>query len=122
MENKQVLTPEEVTAFETKATEIAKERGVPKVHPVVFIQPTTFKRIVAYLRQPTFSEKLFAMDQALTAGVYMSANNLAELLLIREHSDPLCVAESTEADDVKMGIVDYCMGLVSRYQNQFAKK
>jgi hypothetical protein len=122
MENKQVLTPEEVTAFETKATEIAKERGVPKVHPVVFIQPITFKRIVAYLRQPTFSEKLFAMDQALTAGVYMSANNLAELLLIREHSDALCVAESTESDDVKMGIVDYCMGLVSRYQNQFAKK
>jgi len=118
MENKNILTPEEIANYEAKAVEIAKERGVPKVHPVVFIQPVTFKRIVAYLRQPTFAEKLHAMDQALIAGVYMSANNLMELLIIKEHSDALVETD----DDAKMGVVDYCMGLVSRYQNQFAKK
>ena len=118
MELQNTLTPEEITAFETKATEIAKERGVPKVLPVVFIQPETKKRIVAYLRQPTFAEKLHAMDQALTAGPFMSANNLMELLIIRDKSD----AETETNDDAKMGVVDYCMGLVSRYQNQFAKK
>lgn len=118
MENKNILTPEEIASYEAKAIEISKERGVPKVHPVVFIQPVTFKRIVAYLRQPTFAEKLHAMDQALTAGVFISSNNLMELLLIREHSDALIETD----DDAKMGVVDYCMGLVSRYQNQLQKK
>lgn len=118
MENQNILSPEEITAYEAKAVEIAKERGVPKVLPVVFIQPETFKRIVAYLRQPTFAEKLHAMDQALTSGVYMSAYNLSELLLIKDKSD--AIVETN--DDAKMGVVDYCMGLVSRYQNQFAKK
>ena len=118
MELQKTLTPEEIANYEAKAVEIAKERGVPKVHPVVFIQPDTNKRIVAYLRQPNFAEKLHAMDTALTAGVYMSANNLMELLLIREHSDALIETD----DDAKMGVVDYCMGLVSRYQNQLQKK
>lgn len=118
MELQNTLTPEEIANYEAKAVEIAKERGVPTVHPVVFIQPDTNKRIVAYLRQPTFSEKLHAMDQALTAGVYMSAYNLSELLLIKDKSD--AIVETN--DDARMGVVDYCMGLVSRYQNQFAKK
>lgn len=118
MENKISLSPEELANYEAKANEIAKERGVPKVHPVVFIHPETKKRIVAYLRQPTFAEKLHAMDTALTAGVFMSGNNLMELLLIREHSD----ASIENDDDAKMGLVDYCTGLVSRYQNQFGKK
>ena len=118
MELQTTLTPEEIISYESKATEIAKERGVPKVLPVVFIQPETLKRIVAYLRQPTFAEKLHAMDQALTIGAFISANNLMELLIIRDKSD----AETETNDEAKMGLVDYCMGLVTRYQNQFAKK
>lgn len=123
MENLQpTLTPEEVTLYEEKAQEIAKARGVQSVHPVVFIKPDTHERIVAYLRQPTFTEKLYAMDTAISAGVYMSASNLMELLLIKEESHQLATSDAPQADDVRMGIVDYCLNMVSRYQNQFKKK
>ena len=116
------LTEAEVLAFETKASEIAKQRGYVQVHPVVFIMPESLERIVAYLRNPTFTEKLYAMDQAITVGPFMSASNMSELVLIKDESHPLASSDAPQADMIRLGIVNYCMGLISHYQNQFKKK
>ena len=116
------LTEAEILAFETKAQEIAKQRGYAQVHPVVFIMPESLERIVAYLRNPSFTEKLYAMDQSAISGPWMASMNMMDLLLIKEESHALASSDAPQADNVKLGIVNYCLNLVTYYSNQFKKK
>lgn len=119
------LTPEESTAYEAQAEEIAKTltgKGISKVHAVVFIQPETLERIVGYVSEPSFETKIKVMDKSASAGIYTAANELRLATLLTEHSHPLTFGDGPECDDAKMGIVDFCLTRVKRLQNQLKKK
>lgn len=121
-EKKLQLTDEELQQYEEKSAEIAKQLGVEKVHPVVFINPETAERAVCYLKEPDFQTKLAIMDKALILGVYQAGHELSQLCVIKEHSDAITYADIYAAEDFKMGVVDYCLTMIKRYQNQFKKK
>jgi hypothetical protein len=118
----QELTDAELKNFDDKCEALAKELSVSKVHAVVQIDPDTLERAVCYLKEPNYLTKIRVMDKATTMGVYTAAEELREVSVVREHSDAITYSESPESDRYKLGIVDYCLGMVTRLQNQFKKK
>jgi len=116
------LTAEEHKQYDETADKLAKELNVSKVHVVVQINPETLERKVCYLKEPNYSTKIRVMDQATQLGVYTAAEQLREASVIKEASDAITYSESPESDDYKLGIVDYCLSMVNRLQNQFKKK
>lgn len=116
------LTSEEIDKYDQRSEEIAKELGVNKVHPVVFINPTTLERTVCYLSEPNFQTKLAIMDKALMMGVYQAGEELMRTCVVKEYSDSITYSEHSASDDYRMGVIDYCLQMINRYQNQFKKK
>jgi hypothetical protein len=116
------LTEEEIKAYDDRAEELAKQKGVSKVHPVVQIDPDTLERKVCYLSEPNYLTKIRVMDKATTIGIYTAADELREACLLREASDPITYGEAPECDRYKLGATDYALTMVTRLQNQFKKK
>lgn len=116
------LTSDEVAQYDEKASQLAKELSVSKVHVVVQINPETNERAVCYLKEPNYLTKVRVMDKAAGLGVYTAAEELREMCIIKEHSDPITCSDHYESDRYKMGILDYCLGMINRLQNQFKKK
>lgn len=126
MTNKVNLTPEltqeEIVNYEEKSKEIANKRGFSKVHPVVQIDPETLERKVCYLSEPNYFTKLALMDKAVQLGPYIAGEEMRNVCIIKEESDLITYGDAPECDSYKMGVVDYCLTMVSRIQNQFKKK
>lgn len=116
------LTEVEAQMYGDKAKEIAKMKGFSQVHPVVQIDPTTLERKVCYLSEPNYFTKLALMDKAVQLGPYMAGEEMRTTCLIKEESDPITYGDYPECDSYKMGVVDYCLTMVKRLQNQFKKK
>ena len=116
------LTATENKHYEDTANALAAQKAVSKVHVVVQIDPDTLERKVCYLSEPNYQTKISVMDKAVTIGIYRAAEELREISVIKESSDAITFGESSECDRYKLGVVDYCMGMVNRLQNQFKKK
>ena len=116
------LTEQESADYQETADQLAKNLGISKVHIVVQIDPVTLERKVCYLKEPNYLTKIRVMDKATTLGVYTAAEELRELSVIKESSDAITYSDTPESDRYKLGVVDYCLGMVTRLQNQFKKK
>ena len=116
------LTEAENETYKQQAETLATREGVSKVHPVVQIDPQTLERKACYLKEPNYATKITVMDKAITVGVYKAADELREACLIRDASDAITYSDHPDSDRYKMGVTDYCMGMVTRLQNQFKKK
>lgn len=120
------LTPEltvaEIKMYDETAAELAKQKNVSKVHPVVQMDPVTFERKVCYIQEPNYITKVTVLNKATQTGPWIAADELRELATIKEASDAITFGESADCDRYKLGITEYCMGIVSRLQNQFKKK
>jgi hypothetical protein len=115
------LTSEEIQAFSDVSEELSKKYHSP-VHPVVFIEPDTFERTVAYLKEPDYIVKIRIMDKAATVGMYSANDELREMCMLREESNPITYGEGRESDKYKLGLTDYCIKFMKRAHNQFDKK
>lgn len=116
------LTDAENQFYKEQSDLLATREGVSKVHPVVQIDPETLDRKVCYLREPNYATKITVMDKAITIGVYKAADELREACLIKDASDAITYSDHSDSDRYKMGVTDYCMGMITRLQNQFKKK
>ena len=116
------LSDEEISAYDDRAAQLAKEKCVSKVHPVVMIDPETLDRKVCYLTEPNYPTKIRVMDKAATLGPWTAADELREACTIKEASDAITYSEAPDSDRYKMGINDYCLLMVNRLSNQFKKK
>lgn len=116
------LTDAEIAEYDETAKQLASKLNVSKVHVVVQIKPDTLERAVCYLKEPNYLTKVRIMDKAASLGVYTAAEELREMSVIKEHSDSLTYSDHFESDRYKIGILDYCLGMISRLQNQFKKK
>lgn len=116
------LSDDELKIYSDKADLLAVSKNVSKVHPVVQIDPDTLERKVCYLSEPNYVTKLTVMDKALTVGPYIAGEELRQACVIKEESDAITYGDSPECDRYKLGVVDYCILMVRRLQNQFKKK
>ena len=116
------LSEQEIQQYEDKCVVLAKENNVPKVHACVIITPDTLERQVCYIKEPNFVTKINVLNKMTTLGVYPGANELREACIIKEASSPLTYGESPECDPYKIGVVNFCMGIITTYQSILDKK
>lgn len=115
------LTDEERAAIDEKVAKLEEQLQV-KVHPVVFIHPTTMERKIGYVQEPNYATKVAMMDKCMMIGPMAAGEDLREFCLIKDASDPMLYANVQAADEYKLGVADFCMGLVSLFKDQFKKK
>jgi len=116
------LTDKENAEFEAKATELAKKYGVTKVHVYVGIDSETDERIVGYIKEPSYIQKIFTLDKIATGGMFAAADSLLDILVLREESDPKTFESVPAFENYKLGMVGTCVGIIEVVQNSFKKK
>lgn len=116
------LTAEEVANYEAIATGLATKYGIVKVHIYVGLENETNQRVVAYLKEPTFLQKMYAMDKLTTIGAFASGNELRDAVILKEESNPLTYGEGNECDKYKMAIISNCIEMIEVAKNAFSKK
>lgn len=122
------LSPEEIQEYSNKAKEILNnwnslnEAKPYEIYPVVLIEPENNERIVAFIKEPNYLLKLKIMDKSFTQGLYSAADELRELCILKDKSDPRTYSDEPQNDKYKLGVTDFCITLVKRSSNQYKKK
>jgi hypothetical protein len=116
------LTHEEISILEQKAADLAIQHKVAKVHIYVAIDPKTKERVVGFLKEPTFIQKIYAMDKIATVGIFMAGDELRDALTLKEESDPRTYALSPDCDKYRLGMTGTCVPIIEVAQNAFKKK
>ena len=116
------LTQEELAGYEAKCLELAKKYNVLKVYPYVGIDPNTDERVVGYLKEPGYVQKLYAMDKIASIGPFMAGEELRDALTLKEESDERTYSEMPIYDEFKIGMATECITLIKAIQNSFKKK
>jgi sRNA-binding carbon storage regulator CsrA len=116
------LTPEEVEVLDLKAEEIRLRIKAPKVHIYVHIEEDTKERITAFIKEPSFMQKVAMMDKISTAGAFVAGNELREACLIKEDSNPLTYGTGFECDKYRLGVNSACIKILDVAKNSFKKK
>lgn len=117
-----LLTEDEIKGFDERCEALAKEHNVPKVHACVIVTPGTLERHVCFIKEPNFTTKLNVLNKMSTLGIHPGANELREACMIKSASSPLTYGESPECDPYKIGVINFCMGIINAYQNVLDKK
>lgn len=118
----EILSEEEIAAYDERCIEIAKRENVSKVHCCVIVTPVTFERRACFIREPNFPTKVNVLGKMTEIGYHHGANELREACTIKDASDPLTYGESPECDPYKIGVINFCMGLIRAYNNVLDKK
>lgn len=117
------LTEEEIAVYEEKAAAIAQKLNIKRVIPAVFVDANTNKRYAAYFKEPSYLAKLGALDKSQNIGPFAAGDELMEICLLREESDPEIYSENPDYDVMRLGAVNFCVReLVKVSFNQFKKK
>ena len=116
------LTQKEIEGYEVEAAELAKKYGVSKVHVYVGIDPETDERVVGFLKEPNYLQKIVTLDKISTVGLFVAADELRGAITLREESDPKTYDESSAYDDYRLGMVGTCIPIVKVIENSFKKK
>lgn len=116
------LTPEELDHYRQRAEELARKYNVSKVHVYVGIEPNTNERVVGYLKEPNYMQKLFAMDKISSVGIFAAGDELREALTLKEESDPRTYEASSLNDSYRLGMTGTCVPIIEVIKNSFKKK
>jgi type II secretory pathway component PulC len=120
--SKDVLSKEEEKSYNEVALALAVEHKVSKVHPYVGIDPITKERIVGYLKEPNYVQKLFALDRIANGGIFMAADEMREVLTIKEASDERTFSTDSSCDSYRLGMAAACVPIIEVINNSFKKK
>lgn len=116
------LSVEEIAKYEEIAAQLAKKYNTPKVHIYIGLEAETNRRVVGYLKEPSYVQKLYALDKIATVGLFMAGEELREILTLKDESDPKTFEDSQDCDEYKLGMVGKCVTMVQVIQNAFKKK
>lgn len=115
-----VLSEQETLDLEAHAAQLAKKHGASKVHIYVAIDPETKERIVGFYKDPSYIQKIYAMDKIATVGMFTAGEELRSALVLKGEgeSDPRVYT----VDDYKLSMASACITLIQVAQNAFKKK
>ena len=123
-----VLTDElseiEWQQYNDRAKELARKYNVSKVHIYVGIDKKTKERIVGYLKEPNYIQKIMAMDKIATVGIFMASDELRQALTLKEpnESDYRTYDDSGLFDEYKLGMAGAATTILEVVKNSFKKK
>lgn len=112
---------EEVALINQKIAELIEKHKVVNVYAYVAVDASG-KKIVGFIKEPSYIQKVMALDKMSTVGMFMAANELREALTLKEDSDPETYIEAPECDKYRLGMTSVCMGIVEVANNSFKKK
>ncbi|MGN7818781.1 hypothetical protein ACTJJB_01555 [Chitinophaga sp. 22536] len=112
------LTSEQIQA---KADELQKQYGL-KITPIVFEDPDTGEQIIGYLKEPNRLAKTRILDKAMGGLMVSAAQDLLELTIIPEASDPRIMSDLPENDRYNLGAAMAAQDLIKFAVNTFKKK
>lgn len=105
--------------IQAKADELAKQLGLHKVIPLVFVEDG--EQIVGYLKEPTRQAKIAVLDKAVMGG-YSAAEEVMQDLVLKEYSDPRILSEKPEHDRIYLGAVMEVYNTIRFSVNTLKKK
>ena len=114
-----MIKQEEIQILESYAEELAKKHGLKKVHIYVSVDETG-DRVVGYYKEPTYAQKLYAMDKIASVGPFSAGEELRQFLTLtgEGESDQRIYTE----DRYKLAIAGLCIELIEVAKNDFKKK
>ena len=116
------ITAEEQLQYEAKAAELAIKYKVSKVHVYIGLDPETGERVIGYIKEPSYMQKVFSMDKIATVGAFIAGDELRNVLTLTEESDPRTFGTTPDCDIYKLGMATTCVTIIELAQNQFKKK
>ena len=116
----QELTQTEKETVEQYAEGLAKKHGIKKVHVYIAIDEDTDERVVGYFKEPSYVQKLYAMEKIASVGTFTAGEELRQALTLTGEGES-DVRIYTE-DKYKLAIAGACIALIEVAQNQFKKK
>jgi hypothetical protein len=121
---KKELTAEENEYYQERATELAKKYNVSKVHVYVGIDETTGERVVGYLKEPNYTQKIMAMDKIATVGIFVASDELRAALTLKGEgeSDERTYSDFGMYDSYKLGMAGTATTILEVVKNSFKKK
>lgn len=120
MKEKEPIDP--MLAYQDEAEILAKKYGVAKVHVYVGVDPITNENVVGFMKEPSYIQKVLAMDKIATTGMFMAGDELREVLTLKEESDPRTYGESSDCDKFRLAMATICVTMIEVVQNTFKKK
>ena len=123
-----VLTDElsdiEWQQYNDRAKELARKYNVSKVHIYVGIDEKTKERVVGYLKEPNYIQKIMAMDKIATVGIFMASDELRQALTLKDvnESDYRTYDDSGLFDEYKLGMAGTATTILEVVKNSFKKK
>lgn len=115
------MTDKETQAIEAKCLELAAKYDTPRVHPYISEQEGQ-KPVIAFIKEPTYIQKMYAMDKLNSIGMLSAGDELRDILTIKEESDPITYGDTWQSDKYKLGIATLCITILEFAQNDFKKK
>jgi len=115
------LTAEEIAILEQNCIELAKKYGVAKVHLYVGLTAEN-ERIVGYIKEPTYLQKIYAMDKIASVGAFTAAEEMRAILTITEESNPHTYSTANDCDVYRLGMATTCLPIIEVSVNAFKKK
>lgn len=116
------LTPEEIAGYEADAAALARKYNVSKVHVYIGIDGATKERIVGFLKEPNYLQKIFALDKIATVGMFAAGDELRQALTLQEESDPRTYSTASDCDGYRLGMTGTCIPIIEVIKNSFKKK
>ncbi len=126
MKKTEVLSPEisqeEIDLFEQAADALAKKYSVAKVHIYIALADGTNERVVGYLKEPSYLQKIMAMGKLSTTDPMLAAEEMRGVLTIEEESDERTYSTANSCDKYRAGMATTCLGFLEVAVNAFKKK
>lgn len=116
------ISQEEMNGYEAKAIEIAKKIGAKKVHVYIGLDPETNERVIGYLKEPNYLQKLYAMDKISSVGPFTAGDELRQAITLTEESDTRTYGASSDCDEYKLGMTGRCIAMINVANDNFKKK
>ena len=117
------ISQEEITLFEQAAEVLAKKHNVPKVHIYIGLGEGN-ERIVGYLKEPSYIQKLMAMDKFNSVGAIMAGEEMREALTLTGEfeSDERTYSKANACDKYRAGMATTCIRFMDVAANAYKKK
>lgn len=121
MEDIQLTTLQKAEQRAEELTAVYKDKGVYKIHPIVFKDESTGDEIVGFIKEPSRAAKMAVMDKSMM-GAFGAVEEILDSVLLKDVSDPRMFSEDQAYDAIHMGLVMAVYKLIEFKTNTAKKK
>ena len=117
------ISEDEYKQLDEKCLELQKKYSCAKVHYTVQLKTDgTNERVCAFIKEPSFTDKLILMSKVKEDNQYLIADEIRQIYQLRDESDSLTYDDSYIGEPYKLGVVHKCLDIISIVRDRAKKK